>query len=59
MTATKQRFLKWTDELEKLKDIQIPRYLLGEINESDDVSVHKFHDTSKNAYAAVITRSKQ
>ena len=42
MTATKQRFLKWTDELEKLKDIQIPRDLLGEINESDDVSIRAF-----------------
>lgn len=50
----KTRFNKWADNLQELNKVKIPRCFLGEINESDVVSLHTFVDASQVAYAAVI-----
>lgn len=50
----KNRFLSWVQDLDDLKNIQIPRCLLGKISEGDDVSIHTFCDASKLAYATVV-----
>lgn len=50
----KNRFLKWMKDLKGLEKIKVPRCFLGQISESDNVSLHIFCDASKVAYAAVI-----
>ncbi|XP_024882323.1 uncharacterized protein LOC112461341 [Temnothorax curvispinosus] len=50
----KNKFLKWMEDLKELNEIRIPRCFLGQISESDNVSLHVFCDASKVAYATVI-----
>ncbi|XP_070518841.1 uncharacterized protein [Cardiocondyla obscurior] len=50
----KIKFFKWIKDLKNLKEINIPRCFLGEISESDNISLHIFCDASKTAYASVI-----
>ncbi|XP_011883884.1 PREDICTED: uncharacterized protein LOC105571027, partial [Vollenhovia emeryi] len=50
----KNRFTKWLEDLKELNKIRITRCILGQISESDNVSLHIFCDASKDAYATVI-----
>ncbi|XP_011883862.1 PREDICTED: uncharacterized protein LOC105571005, partial [Vollenhovia emeryi] len=50
----KNRFSKWLEDLKELNKIRITRCILGQISESDNVSLHIFCDASKDAYATVI-----
>ena len=50
----KKRFIKWGEELKEVNSIQIPRCILGLVDEGDNISLHVFCDASKLAYAVVI-----
>lgn len=41
-------------DLKDLNKIKVPRCFLGQISESDNISLHIFCDASKVAYATVI-----
>ena len=50
-----QIFSQWANELEKIKNISIPRYLFnGGINRLDALDIHGFCDASEKAYGCVI-----
>ncbi|XP_076645562.1 uncharacterized protein LOC143355011 [Halictus rubicundus] len=51
---TKDRFLNWLNDLEGINIVKIPRSILGDIQDTDDVSLHTFCDASKLAYAVVV-----
>jgi len=51
-TDAKKMFLQWSQELQNLNQVKIPRWL-SNTNESA-ISLHLFVDASQEAYAAVI-----
>ena len=50
--STSKRFQKWVSELQLLDRIQVPRCIIGDI-ENRKISLHTFCDASQSAYAAV------
>ncbi|XP_076247890.1 uncharacterized protein LOC143187553 [Calliopsis andreniformis] len=50
----KSRFLNWVNDLENLNKVEVPRCMLGKIQDSDNASLHTFCDASKLAYAVVV-----
>ena len=49
----KKKFCKWFNELHDLKNIKVSRCLLGNFDDSDNITLHTFCDASQDAYAAV------
>ena len=49
----KNKFFNWFRELRDLNKVQVPRCLLGDLNQFNNISLHTFCDASQFAYAAV------
>lgn len=49
----KQQWFKWFEEINDLKDIEIPRRYLSQTNNYAQVQLHIFCDSSTQAYGAV------
>jgi len=48
------RFLKWAKDLQDLQKIKISRYMLGDVDVDDQLTLHTFCDVSQSVYALVI-----
>lgn len=48
------KFKRWASELPSLLSIEIPRWIMAGVGESQNDSLHTFCDASKDAYACVI-----
>jgi hypothetical protein len=49
-----RKFMKWTEELHHLKEVKIPRQMIENNMNCDNIQIHVFGDASKDAYATVI-----
>jgi len=49
-----QKFFKWREQLPLLSGVKIPRCLLAENFNHDNMTLHVFSDASKCAYGAVV-----